>query len=409
MAHDLFISYSNKDKPIADGICANLEAAGIRCWIAPRDIAAGEDWPTAITTAISNSKVMVLVFSASSNSSSDVSREIILAANENLTIIPFKIEDVKPEPGKQYYLARTHWLEAMNPPTREQIQVLVDRVRALVPAVGAEGFVQSAFIPVPSSMPPFTAQKRPSRWRYLWLAIILVLVALGFTFWPKNQGMPASPTETPTLGATDTLIPTSTYIATATQTESLVPKTTPTTGTVTGFVRWGEQPYAGVSILLCSDQVWDGKCDGLQYTVVSDSQGAFSINKVEPGKYTLVSNTPEDLGLNFENYGQEIQVFAGGTLNLDPIEQCKFTLTVYTPVVQNGRVTLHWSSYPSDEYSWYVGDVYGSDNSEQGSHIHNRTITTRRSFASGTYVYSVSADSYDGVGPICGIGWFTIP
>jgi hypothetical protein len=50
MAHDVFISYSSKDKPLADGICANLEAVGIRCWTAPRDIGPGEDWPTAIWT-----------------------------------------------------------------------------------------------------------------------------------------------------------------------------------------------------------------------------------------------------------------------------------------------------------------------------------------------------------------------
>jgi len=64
MTHDVFISYSSKDKPIADAICANVEATGIRCWIAPRDIAPGEDWPTAITKTISHSRILVLVFSA---------------------------------------------------------------------------------------------------------------------------------------------------------------------------------------------------------------------------------------------------------------------------------------------------------------------------------------------------------
>ena len=45
MAHDVFISHSSKDKPIADAICANLEGTGIRCWIAPRDIAPSEVFP----------------------------------------------------------------------------------------------------------------------------------------------------------------------------------------------------------------------------------------------------------------------------------------------------------------------------------------------------------------------------
>jgi len=34
MAHDVFISYSAEDKPIADAVCAALEAEHIRCWIA---------------------------------------------------------------------------------------------------------------------------------------------------------------------------------------------------------------------------------------------------------------------------------------------------------------------------------------------------------------------------------------
>ena len=36
--HDIIISDSTLDKPITDAVCAGLEARGIRCWIAPRDI-----------------------------------------------------------------------------------------------------------------------------------------------------------------------------------------------------------------------------------------------------------------------------------------------------------------------------------------------------------------------------------
>jgi hypothetical protein len=132
MAHDVFISYSHNDKPIADAICTNLEVAGIRCWIAPRDIAPGLDWPTAISNAISASRLMVLVFTAHSNSSNEVSRELILAANNNIIIIPFKIDNIAPEPGKQYYLARTHWLDAMNPPTKDQIDKLVQYAKSFI-------------------------------------------------------------------------------------------------------------------------------------------------------------------------------------------------------------------------------------------------------------------------------------
>ncbi len=69
MAHDVFISYSNHDKPTADAICAALEANGIRCWIAPRDILPGSDWGEAIIDAIHACRAMLLIFSSSSNAS----------------------------------------------------------------------------------------------------------------------------------------------------------------------------------------------------------------------------------------------------------------------------------------------------------------------------------------------------
>jgi TIR domain len=59
MPYDVFISHSSKDKLTADAVCNRLESAGIRCWIAPRDIIPGEGWSAAIMRGIDASKVMV--------------------------------------------------------------------------------------------------------------------------------------------------------------------------------------------------------------------------------------------------------------------------------------------------------------------------------------------------------------
>ena len=225
MAHDVFISYSIKDKPIADAICAHLEAAGIRCWIAPRDLTPGEDWPTAITRAISQGRVLVLVFSAHSNASEDVSRELFLAANNKLVIIPFKIENVEPEPGKQYYLARTHWLDAFNPPTKEQIQNLVERVKTLVPLKGpaiSENQTQIGH-PLATAIPAGggkqASHKRlgsPWFWLIPGLGISIGIVLIGLLGWAaisllsKPPAAPLQPTRQPSLTAAlpPTLTPT---------------------------------------------------------------------------------------------------------------------------------------------------------------------------------------------------------
>src|SRR5580765_2948442 len=69
MAHDVFVSYSTHDKPTADAVVARLEAARLRCWIAPRDILPGMEWGEAIIDGIHRSRIMVLVFSSSANAS----------------------------------------------------------------------------------------------------------------------------------------------------------------------------------------------------------------------------------------------------------------------------------------------------------------------------------------------------
>ncbi len=129
MSHDVFISHSTQDKVVADAVCAALEAEKIRCWIAPRDIKSGESWAEAITDALKKSKLMVLIFSDHSNQSKQVANELTLAVNAKATVVPLKIEDIPPSKIMEFYLTGAHWLDAMNPPTEEQIKSLVERVK----------------------------------------------------------------------------------------------------------------------------------------------------------------------------------------------------------------------------------------------------------------------------------------
>jgi sulfatase modifying factor 1 len=136
MAHDVFISYSSKNKPVADAVCAGLEGRGIRCWIAPRDILAGETWAAAIIAAIENCQVFVLVASRESFRSGDVLREVQNAANM-VPIIPFRIEEADLPPEMRYYLSVPHWLDALTPPLEGHIERLAVTVNLLLERAGA--------------------------------------------------------------------------------------------------------------------------------------------------------------------------------------------------------------------------------------------------------------------------------
>src|SRR6266480_3686231 len=132
MSHEVFISHSSLDKPVADAVCAALENTGIGCWIAPRDVQPGRSFAGEITRAIQRSKVMVLVFSAHSNTSEQVLREVQLAANSHLHIVQFRIADVLPNDDLEYYLSTPHWLDALTPPLENHLHRLGTSIKTLL-------------------------------------------------------------------------------------------------------------------------------------------------------------------------------------------------------------------------------------------------------------------------------------
>lgn len=132
MAHDVFISYSSKDKPVADAACATLESHGVRCWIAPRDVLAGEEYAASLINGLSDSRLMVLVFSADSNRSPQVLRELERAVSKGLPILPLRIEDAPMSPAMEYYISSRHWLDAFTPPLEQHLVRLSDDVKALL-------------------------------------------------------------------------------------------------------------------------------------------------------------------------------------------------------------------------------------------------------------------------------------
>ncbi len=133
MSFDVFISYSTKDMVTAKAACAALEAMKIRCWMAPRDILPGARWGASIVRAISQCRVMVLIFSGNANSSSQVQREVDQAFGNGKPVVPLRIEDVKPVDDLAYYLNTVHWLDAMTPPLERNLERLVVTVEALLP------------------------------------------------------------------------------------------------------------------------------------------------------------------------------------------------------------------------------------------------------------------------------------
>jgi hypothetical protein len=132
MSYDAFISYSSLDKATADATCAALEAAGIRCWIAPRDIVPGAEWGEAIILGINQCRVLILIFSAHANDSPQIRREVERAVSKGVPIIPFRIEDITPTRSLEYFIGTVHWLDALTPPLEAHLRRLSETVKTLL-------------------------------------------------------------------------------------------------------------------------------------------------------------------------------------------------------------------------------------------------------------------------------------
>ena len=210
MAHDVFISHSTNNRPVANAVCAALERDGIRCWIAPRDVMPGRPYSGEITRAIQQSRAFVLIFSEHSNNSEQVLREVQLAANSRLHIIQFRIDPVVPSDDLEYYLSGPHWLDAVTPPLESHIAQLQASVKALLalpeaeekgksdrrearPATRSEPVRESRPVrPEATTSPsPLAAQSSPNVWKWIALTAVALTVlggaALFLVFGPARS------------------------------------------------------------------------------------------------------------------------------------------------------------------------------------------------------------------------------
>jgi endonuclease YncB( thermonuclease family) len=109
--HTIFISHASQDLHLAQVLCEALENRGIRCWLAGRDVTGGDNFQSAIPAAIRASKAMILIFTNNANNSDEIKKELALASQHRLTVIPLRAEEVVPEPAFEYELSTRQWID----------------------------------------------------------------------------------------------------------------------------------------------------------------------------------------------------------------------------------------------------------------------------------------------------------
>lgn len=104
----VFISYEKHDVATATALCTFLEGKGEVCWMAPRDINAGEDYAGQIVRAVKDSKALVVICSDFTRNSGHVLNEVSIAFDQKIQIIPYSLGFVQLGDSMDYYLAAIH-------------------------------------------------------------------------------------------------------------------------------------------------------------------------------------------------------------------------------------------------------------------------------------------------------------
>jgi TIR domain len=207
----IFISYSSKDRDMAETICRALEARGHQCWISCRDVNPGQNFQEAIVQALRSAQVMLLVFTANANNSDEIKKELVLAGRHRVTVVPIRVEDVAPNDAFAYELATRQWIDLYSDWEKE-IERLAVRVGQILqtgkPPDGA-GAEAATFA---GTRRRIGATRRPGSGIVVAIsALVAVLLVIGATvlYLRPSARVPsaASPAPQPTAAATPAPVP----------------------------------------------------------------------------------------------------------------------------------------------------------------------------------------------------------
>ncbi|HLY53923.1 MAG TPA: toll/interleukin-1 receptor domain-containing protein [Stellaceae bacterium] len=191
MPAPVFISHSSRDKATSETLCAALEQRGIACWISSRDITPGQNFQEAIVKALTDARVMVLVFSSHANSSDEIKKELALASQNHLAVVPVRVEDVLPTDAFKYELATRQWIDVF-----KDWEVAVGKLAEHIGGILGEAPKPAPATPVPPPPAAVVAKKSSPILVVVPLLIVAIIAAAGAWYFTSRPTKMAGPDPT---------------------------------------------------------------------------------------------------------------------------------------------------------------------------------------------------------------------
>jgi len=123
---DIFVSTSKDDKNISKKLVSKLESEGYSCYVLPRNDSSGKP-----EKLISESKIFLLILSSGAEKSEQVAKQLKIAVENNLNIIPFRAGKTENNLGMQYMLDELEWVDAYEDGFNEAYDILLEIIEEI--------------------------------------------------------------------------------------------------------------------------------------------------------------------------------------------------------------------------------------------------------------------------------------
>lgn len=187
MSLQVFISHSSADRDVAQKVCDMIEARGLKCWIAPRNITPGREYAAEIVDAINDCGALVLVLTENANDSKFVAKEVERAVDRGRPVIPLRVREVKPGKSLELFISSSHWIDAFTSPMDAKMDQLEAALRPLCDMPAAP--------PRPAPRPAPVKKPDNSRGPVIGAAVGAAVLLAGGAWWMLAGKDPAPAAE----------------------------------------------------------------------------------------------------------------------------------------------------------------------------------------------------------------------
>ncbi len=184
---DVFISYHEKSSgELVEKIANTLEGMGVSCWYAKRNLPPGGKFADYIPKEIRSCKVFLLVLNEHSNHSEHVKSETNLAfrrvnKQEQITLVPFKVDNCILDDDVDYYLSRFHITDG-SPADAQSIQKLAKQISRILASEAPR---------IPEDSKTTESQSTIPRTKFVFLGCVICMVIL--LVWVISRLIPPPP------------------------------------------------------------------------------------------------------------------------------------------------------------------------------------------------------------------------